>query len=164
MGALAQLLQAAGHEVRGSDTGIYPPMSDQLDAAGIPVMAHVGLRPQSVHQLGGYRVQRDRERLLADAAAAESAGAFAMVLECVPREIAAEITASVSIPTIGIGAGAGCDGQVLVINDILGLKGDYVPRFVKAYADLEAEITRAVGEFRDEVRSGEFPGAEHGYA
>ena len=135
-----------------------------LTGAGIPVMAHVGLRPQSVHQLGGYRVQRDREQLLADAKAAEHAGAFAVVLECVPREIAAAITAETAIPTIGIGAGADCDGQVLVVNDVLGLASDYVPRFVKKYADLQGEITRAVTEFRDEVRSGDFPTDQHGYA
>ena len=134
-----------------------------LTTAGIPVMAHVGLRPQSVHQLGGYRVQRDKKQLLADAAAAESAGAFGVVLECIPSDLAAAITKKVGIPTIGIGAGPDCDGQVLVVNDILGLATDYVPRFVKRYADLESEITRAVTSFRDEVRTGEFPGAEHGY-
>lgn len=135
-----------------------------LVTAGIPVMAHVGLRPQSVHQVGGYRVQRDRDRLLADADAAVAAGAFAVVLECVPREIAAEITARIPAPTIGIGAGPDCDGQVLVVNDVLGLTSGYAPRFVKAYADLGSEITQAVSRFRDEVRGGEFPADEHGYA
>ncbi len=135
-----------------------------LVSAGIPVMAHCGLRPQSVHQLGGYRVQRDEVALLADAHAAADAGAFAMVLECVPSKIAAKITAEVAIPTIGIGAGPDCDGQVLVLNDVLGLTSDYVPRFVKAYADLNGEITRAVKTFRDEVRSGDFPGPGHGYS
>lgn len=134
-----------------------------LVSAGIPVMAHVGLRPQSVHQVGGYRVQRDRKGLMADAQAAEHAGAFAMVLECVPSEIAEAITAKVSIPTIGIGAGPNCDGQVLVVNDVLGMTTGYVPKFVKAYADLKGEITRAVGEFRDEVREGTFPTDQHGY-
>ena len=114
-----------------------------LVSAGIPVMAHCGLRPQSVHQLGGYKVQRDEEQLLADATAAEAAGAFAIVLECIPAAIAAEDhRSSCTIPTIGIGAGTGCDGQVLVINDLLGLTSGYVPRFVKAYADLQAAITR----------------------
>lgn len=137
-----------------------------LTSAGIPVMAHCGLRPQSVHQLGGYRVQRDREQLLADAAAAQQAGAFAMVLECIPNELAKEISQSVKIPTIGIGAGPHCDGQVLVINDLLGISGGssgYVPKFVKAYAKLDAEIARAVTQYRDEVRDGTFPEAEHGY-
>jgi 3-methyl-2-oxobutanoate hydroxymethyltransferase len=128
-----------------------------LVSAGIPVMAHCGLRPQNVHQLGGYKVQRQREQLLADAAAAEAAGAFAMVLECIPDTIAAEITAQVKIPTIGIGAGTPCDGQILVTNDLLGLTSGYVPRFVKAYADLQTTITDAVTRFRDDVRSGKFP-------
>ncbi|TWT73819.1 3-methyl-2-oxobutanoate hydroxymethyltransferase [Posidoniimonas polymericola] len=134
-----------------------------LVQAGIPVMAHVGLRPQSVHQLGGYRVQRDRQQLLADAQAAEHAGAFAMVLECVPTAIATEITQKVSIPTIGIGAGPECDGQVLVINDVVGLTSGYVPKFVKAYADLGKTITEAVTAYRDEVRSGAFPTKEQSY-
>jgi 3-methyl-2-oxobutanoate hydroxymethyltransferase len=130
-----------------------------LVGAGIPVMAHCGLRPQSIHQLGTYRVQRDRPQLLADAKAATEAGAFAIVLECIPAEIASEITRSIPIPTIGIGAGAGCDGQVLVINDLLGLAVDYVPRHVKVYADLKQHIVQAVTSFRDEVRDGTFPGA-----
>jgi 3-methyl-2-oxobutanoate hydroxymethyltransferase len=128
-----------------------------LVMAGIPVMAHCGLRPQSVHQLGGYKVQRDQERLLADAQAAERAGAFAVVLECIPGAVAEAITRQVEIPTIGIGAGSGCDGQILVTNDLLGLTSGYVPRFVKAYADLKETISTAVTRFRDDVRSGEFP-------
>ncbi|MEX2092757.1 MAG: 3-methyl-2-oxobutanoate hydroxymethyltransferase [Pirellulales bacterium] len=134
-----------------------------LVSAGIPVMAHCGLRPQSIHTLGGYRVQREAESLMADAKAAEQAGAFAIVLECIPRAIAKDITAKVSIPTIGIGAGAGCDGQVLVLHDLLGITPGYVPKFVKAYADLKTEVTRAVAEYRDEVRSGKFPAKEHGF-
>jgi 3-methyl-2-oxobutanoate hydroxymethyltransferase len=134
-----------------------------LVSAGIPVMAHCGLRPQSVHLLGGYKVQRDEEQLLADAAAAQQAGAFAVVLECIPTALAAKITQSVTIPTIGIGAGAGCDGQVLVTNDLLGLTSGYVPRFVKAYADLKEEITIAVTRFRDDVRTGDFPGTENAF-
>jgi 3-methyl-2-oxobutanoate hydroxymethyltransferase len=134
-----------------------------LVSAGIPVMAHCGLRPQSIHQLGGYRVQRDAPQLLADARAAEQAGAFAMVLECVPRGIAQKITQEVAIPTIGIGAGADCDGQVLVLHDLLGITSGYVPRFVKAFADVKNEITRAVTHYRDEVRDGTFPAKEHGY-
>ncbi len=134
-----------------------------LVSAGIPVMAHCGLRPQSVHQLGGYRVQRDELELLADAKAAEKAGAFAIVLECVPREIGKRLTEEVAIPTIGIGAGADCDGQVLVLHDLLGLTSGYVPRFVKPFADLKTEITRAVTQYRDEVRDGKFPAKEHGF-
>jgi 3-methyl-2-oxobutanoate hydroxymethyltransferase len=131
-----------------------------LVAAGIPVMAHCGLRPQSIHQLGQFALQRDRQQLLADAQAAEQAGAFSIVLECIPAEMAAEITRAVRIPTIGIGSGAGCDGQVLVIHDLLGLTADRVPRHVKIYADLKDEIARAVGRYRDDVRSGAFPGPE----
>jgi 3-methyl-2-oxobutanoate hydroxymethyltransferase len=134
-----------------------------LVSAGIPVMAHCGLRPQSVHQLGGYRVQRGADALMADARAAEEAGAFAIVLECIPRSIAKDITATVKIPTIGIGAGADCDGQVLVLHDLLGITSGYVPKFVKAYADLKTEVTRAVTAYRDDVRSGKFPAKEHGF-
>ncbi|MCC7474507.1 MAG: 3-methyl-2-oxobutanoate hydroxymethyltransferase [Pirellulales bacterium] len=134
-----------------------------LVRAGIPVMGHCGLRPQSVHTLGGYKVQRDEAELMADAKSAEAAGAFAIVLECIPRELAKKITAAVSIPTIGIGAGADCDGQVLVLHDLLGITSGYMPRFVKAYADLKTDITRAVTQYRDEVRSGTFPANEHGY-
>ncbi|TWT88953.1 3-methyl-2-oxobutanoate hydroxymethyltransferase [Pseudobythopirellula maris] len=134
-----------------------------LVGAGIPVMGHVGLRPQNVHTLGGYRVQRDRKQLLADAQAVERAGAFSVVLECVPSDIAAEISKKLRIPTIGIGAGPACDGQVLVLNDMLGMTSGYVPKFVKQYADLKGEVARAVGSYCEEVRSGEFPAPEHGY-
>jgi 3-methyl-2-oxobutanoate hydroxymethyltransferase len=136
---------------------------EALVSAGIPVMAHVGLRPQSVHRQGGYRVQRDREQLLADAQAADRAGAFSIVLECIPADIAREITAAVSIPTIGIGAGADCDGQVLVLHDLLGLTAGRRPRHAKAYADLGATITDAVARYRDEVREGVFPSEEQSF-
>jgi len=135
-----------------------------LVSAGIPVMGHCGLRPQNVHQLGGYRVQRDERQLLADAQAVEHSGAFAIVLECIPAETAARITASIGIPTIGIGAGAGCDGQILVINDMLGLGQDRLPRHVKTYADLNKTIADAVSQYRDEVRAGAFPGEEHAFS
>jgi 3-methyl-2-oxobutanoate hydroxymethyltransferase len=135
-----------------------------LVSAGIPVMAHCGLRPQNVHQLGGYRVQRDERQLLADSRAAEHAGAFAVLLECIPAETAARITAAVTIPTIGIGAGAGCDGQVLVINDLLGLNPGRVPRHVKSYANVKDTVVEAATRFRDEVREGKFPGEEHTFA
>jgi len=134
-----------------------------LVSAGIPVMAHCGLRPQSVHQLGGYPVHRDTAELMRDARAATEAGAFAVVLECIPAEAAQRITAEVAVPTIGIGAGPDCDGQVLVLHDVLGLTHDHVPQFVKAYADLKGQITGAVCNFRDDVRAGQFPGPEHGY-
>ena len=134
-----------------------------LTAAGIPVMAHCGLRPQSVHQLGGYSVQRDRERLLNDARAAQQSGAFAVLLECIPADIAAEVTAAVPIPTIGIGAGPACDGQVLVLHDLLGLTPGRLPRHVRKYADLATVIREAVGRYCDEVRAGQFPGPEQSF-
>jgi len=131
----------------------------------IPVMGHIGLTPQSIHRMGGYKVQGRREeqaqQLLADARAVEDAGAFALVLEGIPAPLAAQITASVSIPTIGIGAGPGCDGQVLVIHDILGLCEKYSPKFVKRYADVAALISEAATAYRDEVKDGRFPGPEH---
>ena len=129
-----------------------------LVSASIPVMAHCGLLPQSVHQLGGFRVQRNEAQLLADARAAEEAGAFAIVLECIPAALASRVTATLHIPTIGIGAGAGCDGQVLVFHDLLGLTAGPVPRHVRAYADLKTVISQAVAHYRDEVRQGLFPG------
>jgi 3-methyl-2-oxobutanoate hydroxymethyltransferase len=128
-----------------------------LVSAGIPVMGHCGLRPQSVHVLGGYKVQREAERLLNDARAVAEAGAFAIVLECIPADLASRITAAVNVPTIGIGAGAGCDGQVLVTHDLLGLTEGYVPRFVKPYAQLREVVRDAATRYRDEVRSGVFP-------
>jgi 3-methyl-2-oxobutanoate hydroxymethyltransferase len=134
-----------------------------LVSAGIPVMTHCGLRPQTIHRMGGYRADRDEKQLLADARAAEQAGAFALVLECVPAEAAARITKTLKIPTIGIGSGAGCDGQILVFHDLLGLTAGHVPRHVKAYADLKNVIARAVAQYRDEVRSGAFPGREHAF-
>jgi 3-methyl-2-oxobutanoate hydroxymethyltransferase len=134
-----------------------------LVSAGIPVMAHVGLRPQSVHAMGGYRVQRDEDRLVADAEAAQDAGAFAVVVECVPAPLAKAITQRLRIPTIGIGAGPDCDGQVLVVNDMLGLTSGYVPRFVKPFADLKSTIRNAVERYRDEVRDGRFPSDEHSF-
>jgi 3-methyl-2-oxobutanoate hydroxymethyltransferase len=136
---------------------------EALVTAGIPVMAHVGLRPQHVHQLGGYKVQRDKQQLMRDAQAAQQAGAFSVVLECIPEGIAEAISNELTIPTIGIGAGAGCDGQVLVTNDLLGLTSGYVPRFVKKFADLQTTISEAVTQYRDEVREGTFPGKGQTY-
>jgi 3-methyl-2-oxobutanoate hydroxymethyltransferase len=113
--------------------------------------------------MGGYKVQRDEERLLADAQAAQDAGAFAVVVECVAAPLAAAITRQLRIPTIGIGAGAECDGQVLVVHDMLGFTSGYVPRFVKQFADLRNMITGAVEKYRDEVRRGEFPGSDQSF-
>jgi 3-methyl-2-oxobutanoate hydroxymethyltransferase len=132
-----------------------------ITGADIPVMGHIGLTPQSVRRFGGFRVQRDEKRLLDDARATQEAGAFALVMECVPGELAEKITAAVNIPTIGIGAGAGCDGQVLVTHDLLGLFDDLHPRFVKRYAELGAAVTAAVEAYCRDVRAGEFPAAEH---
>lgn len=140
------------------------PVIEALTRFDIPVMGHVGLTPQSIHRMGGYKVQRERKRLLADAHAVEAAGAFAMVLEGIPSEIAREITKAVSIPTIGIGAGPHCDGQILVLHDILGLCTRFAPKFVKRFADLEAAARNAVADYAREVREGAFPDARHSFS
>lgn len=136
-------------------------------AAGIPVMGHLGLTPQSVHQLGGYKVQGKDEaaakKLVADAKALEEAGVFALVLECVPAPLAKMITEMLAVPTIGIGAGPHCSGQILVTHDLLGLSGGGGPKFVKRYANLHEEIARALAAYREEVQSGAFPGPEHSF-
>src|SRR5262245_26737939 len=132
-----------------------------ITRADIPVMGHVGLTPQSVRRLGGFRVQREEERLLEDAKATEQAGAFAVVLECIPAEMAGRISAALKIPTIGIGAGAGCDGQILVTHDMLGLYDDLQPRFVKQFANVGQSILQAVESYCSEVRQGTFPAREH---
>lgn len=134
-----------------------------LTSAGIPVVAHCGLRPQNVHLVGGYKVQRDQDRLVREAAEAEQAGAFCVLLECIPASLAAEITAHLRVPTIGIGAGSACDGQVLVTPDMLGLTSGYTPKFVKQYADLRSQIHAAVTQYRDEVRDGKFPTPDQQY-
>ena len=121
-------------------------------------MGHVGRRPQAVHQLGGYRMQRDAERLMADSLAAADAGAFAVVLECVPQEVARTITTALPIPTFGIGAGPHCDGQVLVFHDLVGLSLERVPKFVRGYADSKTTIAEALGRWRQDVVSRDFPG------
>jgi 3-methyl-2-oxobutanoate hydroxymethyltransferase len=136
---------------------------EAIVSADIAVMGHIGLTPQSVRRLGGFRVQRDEAKLLKDALAVEKAGAFAMVLECLPTETARRITEAVQIPTIGIGAGEGCDGQILVTPDMLGLFEEFQPRFVKRYADLGQAVKDAAGDYCREVREGKFPAAEHGF-
>jgi 3-methyl-2-oxobutanoate hydroxymethyltransferase len=139
----------------------------KITYAGIPVMAHLGLTPQSVHQLGGYKVQGKKEDaaeiMMQDAKILEEAGAFSVVLECVPEKLAAEITGSLSIPTIGIGAGVSCDGQVLVVNDMLGMYERMTPKFVKKYANLNLEIRNAVKAYIAEVKQGKFPDNEHSF-
>lgn len=133
--------------------------------AGIPVVGHLGLTPQSIHALGGFKVQgKDvaaAQKLLADAKVLEEAGVFALVLECVPAALAAKVSDSIGIATIGIGAGAGCDGQVLVTHDLLGMYGDFQPKFVKRYAELAGQIRTAVERYRGEVRERSFPAPEH---
>ncbi|WP_145421048.1 3-methyl-2-oxobutanoate hydroxymethyltransferase [Planctomycetes bacterium K23_9] len=129
-----------------------------LVTAGIPVMAHVGLRPQNVLVDGGYRVQKDTDRLVKDALAAESAGAFCVLIECVSREIGKAITDAVSVPTIGIGAGPDTNGQVLVTNDLIGLTSGYLPKFVRQMADVRGTIRKAVTDYRDAIDDGSFPG------
>jgi 3-methyl-2-oxobutanoate hydroxymethyltransferase len=139
----------------------------RLTEAEIPVMGHVGLTPQSVNALGGYRVQGktvdSAEQLLRDARAVEAAGAFAVVLEAVPRELAAQITRELRIPTIGIGAGPDCDGQILVVHDLLGLTFDQTPKFARKYANLGEIISSAVREYAADVRSGNFPSDNESY-
>ena len=134
---------------------------------GIPVMGHLGLTPQSVHALGGYRVQgrsaEAADRLAGDARALEDAGAFGIVLELMPSALAERISRSLTIPTIGIGAGAGCDGQVLVLHDMLGLNEGFRPRFLRHYAQLGEEVRRAARGFTEDVRAGRYPGAEHSF-
>ena len=134
---------------------------EAIAATDVPVMGHVGLTPQSVHRIGGHRVQGrragERERVLDDARAVQAAGAFAVVLECIPLDLAAEITAELAIPTIGIGAGAHCDGQVLVLHDLIGLSSDWTPRFAKRYAEVGREVVRAAREYVGEVKGGVFP-------
>ncbi|MCI4444523.1 MAG: 3-methyl-2-oxobutanoate hydroxymethyltransferase [Candidatus Aminicenantes bacterium] len=138
-----------------------------LVEAEIPVMGHVGLTPQSVQKIGGFKVQgtdeEKAEAIFCGALELEKAGAFAIVLESIPQELAREITAALKIPTIGIGAGPECDGQVLVINDLLGLTSGYLPRFVKKYVDLQTIISKAVNEFIHEVKEGYYPAQEHCY-
>jgi len=140
------------------------PQIELLSRGGVPVMAHIGFTPQSEHALGGYRVQgrgETAERVLEDARAVQAAGAFAVVMEMVPGDVAAQVTTELSIPTIGIGAGVGCDGQVLVWQDAFGLRGGRMARFVKQYADVRGELLQGARAYADEVRSGAFPAAEH---
>lgn len=134
-----------------------------LAAAGIPVMAHIGLRPQSVHQIGGYRVQRDEDRLRNDAIAAQDAGAFGILMECVPADLAIKLSQELRVPTIGIGAGPGCDGQVLVTHDLLGMTVGRVPKFVRQTSNLAEQIQSAVGEYNESVRAGTFPAADESF-
>jgi 3-methyl-2-oxobutanoate hydroxymethyltransferase len=140
---------------------------ETLVEADIPVLGHVGLTPQSVGRLGGFKVQgttpETARRLVREAQEVVRAGAFAVIVECVPADVAGLITAGISVPTIGIGAGPLCDGQILVFHDLVGCQGGYLPRFVKPYADLHTVITEAVGRYREDVQAGTFPDDEHSY-
>ncbi|MEW1839985.1 3-methyl-2-oxobutanoate hydroxymethyltransferase [Nonomuraea angiospora] len=158
--------EAGAHAVKLEGGRRVVPQVEALVSAGVPVMAHLGLTPQSVNVLGGYRVQgrgQSGDELMADAKDLERAGAFSVVLECVPADLAERVTASLSIPTIGIGAGAGTDAQVLVWQDLMGLT-PRPARFVKRYADLATEMDRAVRAFAADVTTGAFPAAEHTYS
>jgi 3-methyl-2-oxobutanoate hydroxymethyltransferase len=156
--------EANAHAVKLEGGAEVAPQVELLTRSGIPVMAHIGFTPQSEHNLGGYRVQGRGEagrRLLADAQALEEAGAFSLVMEMVPGEVAAEITKTLRIPTIGIGAGVDCDAQVLVWQDMAGLRTGRMPRFVKQYADLHSTLLSAAEEYAADVAAGTFPGPEH---
>lgn len=165
--AVRLLKEGGANAVKLEGGGPMAAVTAHLVQAGIPVMGHLGLTPQSVNQFGGFKVQgRDQvaaDELVADAVALQEAGAFAIVLECVPTDLGERVTAAVDIPTIGIGAGPHCDGQVLVWHDLLGLTTGRLPRFVKAYADLRGEIAGAIKAYVSEVADGEYPGPEHSY-
>jgi 3-methyl-2-oxobutanoate hydroxymethyltransferase len=173
--SVEQALLNAGRFIKKANAGAVKieggafrgPTIRALIENGIPVLGHIGLTPQSVHAMGGYKVQGKTadaaQRILADAKAIEEAGVFAMVLEGLPAPLATEITHAVGVPTIGIGAGPGCDGQVLVVHDILGLYGEFKPKFVKRYAHLGVEMRSAFAQYKKEVEDGSFPGPEHSY-
>ncbi len=165
--SVRMMKEGLAHAVKLEGGARVAPSVERVVGAGIPVMAHIGFAPQSEHAIGGYRVQGRGDaaahRLLDDALALQAAGAFAVVLEMVPAPVAAEVTKTLEIPTIGIGAGPDCDGQVLVWQDMMGLRTGKAPRFVKRYADLRGELLRAAREYADEVRGGAFPGPEHSF-
>lgn len=159
------LKEAGAHGVKLEGGREMADLTRKITSIGIPVMGHLGLTPQSVHQLGGYKTQGKEEaaakKIMEDAKIIEQAGAFSLVLECVPAPLAKTITQSINIPTIGIGAGADCDGQVLVINDMLGMFERFTPKFVKKYLNLNAQMKESVRQYIKEVKNGVFPGEEH---
>ena len=166
--AMRLVAEGGAESVKLEGGAEYADIVRRIVRAGVPVMGHIGLTPQSVHKLGGYvvqgRTEEKAQKLVGDAKALEEAGCYALILEMMPAELSAEITRSVNIPVIGIGAGAGCDGQVLVCYDLLGMNPDFSPKFVKKYLDLGVLIREAAAKYRDEVRHGEFPGEEHSFA
>ena len=165
-GRVMQETGAQAVKLEGGDERIARAI-ETLTGIGVPVMAHLGFTPQSVHALGGPRVQGRgddaADRLLTDARRVEAAGAFALVLELMPAAVARRVTESLTIPTIGIGAGVGCDGQVLVLPDLLGLNDRFRPKFLKPYANLADDVRKAVSAFRDEVRAGAYPDDQHSF-
>lgn len=163
-----RFLQEAGmHAVKVEGGRDILPAVQKMTASGIPVMGHLGLTPQHVHQLGGFKVQgktqESAQKITGDALALQDAGAFALVLECVPQGLAESISRQLVIPTIGIGAGPGCDGQVLVFHDLVGLYDRFTPKFVKQYAQVGPAMREAVQKYVQEVKNGDFPGPEHGF-
>jgi 3-methyl-2-oxobutanoate hydroxymethyltransferase len=162
--AVRFMKESGAHAVKLEGGQEMVPQVELLSRSGIPVMAHIGFTPQSEHSLGGYRVQGRgdaAQRLVAEAKALEAAGAFALVMEMVPGDVAAEVTRTLAIPTIGIGAGVHCDAQVLVWQDMAGLRTGRLPRFVKQYADLHGVLLRAARDYAADVAAGTFPGDEH---
>ena len=162
--AVRFMKEGRAHAVKLEGGVEMAPQISKLTAGAVPVMAHIGFTPQSEHSLGGYRIQgrgAGANQLLEDALAVQEAGAFSVVMEMVPGDIAAEVTEKLDIPTIGIGAGASCDAQVLVWQDMLGLRSGRTPRFVKQYADLHAIVSAAAREYTEDVAAGTFPGPEH---
>ncbi|HOO40589.1 MAG TPA: 3-methyl-2-oxobutanoate hydroxymethyltransferase [Syntrophales bacterium] len=162
------LQEAGAHGVKLEGGREYAEVVRRISMAGIPVVAHLGLTPQFVHQLGGYKVQGKEQaaaaRMIEDARILEEAGAFAVVLECIPAPLAKNITETLSIPTIGIGAGPHCDGQVLVIHDLLGLYERFTPKFVKKYSTLNNNIRESVRQYMKEVKEGSFPDKDHSFS
>jgi 3-methyl-2-oxobutanoate hydroxymethyltransferase len=168
MRAAGRLLKEGRAEAVKLEGGVEAAaLIERLVGAGIPVMGHVGMTPQSVHQLGGFKVQgrtdAQRAKILADARAVAEAGAYAIVIEAVPHAVAAQITREVSVPTIGIGAGADCDGQVMVMHDLLGLEPAWKPRFVRRYAEMGKAVGEAFAAYAADVRAGRFPSPEETY-
>lgn len=165
-GRIMKETNAHGVKVEGGDEGIAD-VVHAMTRAGIPVMGHIGFTPQSVNTLGGYRVQgrapEDQERLVEEAKRIEAAGAFSIVLELVPTALSKAITAATHVPTIGIGAGPECDGQVLVLHDLLGLNDQFRPKFLRRYAELAGDVRRAVKQFADDVHAGRYPDADHSF-
>lgn len=169
--SIPEAIRAAGRFLKETRCGavkleggltVAPTIRAMVDA-GIPVMGHVGLKPQSVKAIGGFKVERDAEKTIEDARAVAAAGAFAIVLECIPTPVASKITSELSIPTIGIGAGPHCDGQVIVTPDLLGLFEGFRPKFVRRYAELGDEIRKASEKFVADVRQGRFPSADESF-